>query len=63
MVVAIKIPNHTHQNFFNYKFDMLIVSFDTMEESGCPLRVGELVVDGQYDIPLIEPWNVLLRTM
>jgi hypothetical protein len=45
MVVFLKIPNPLLQNFFHYDVDIIFVSCDYVPWSGCPLRVGELVVD------------------
>ncbi len=55
MVIAIKMPSDLHQNFFHCDADMPIISFDFVPEGGYPLRVGELVVDAQCDLPLLEP--------
>ena len=55
MVVAVKISNLLHQNFSRYNVDMPIVSFNSPPKSDYPLRVGELIVDAQYDLPLLEP--------
>ena len=55
MVVVLKIPNPILQNVFHYDVDLLIVSCDFVPWSGCPLRFGELVVDSQCDLPLLEP--------
>jgi len=53
MVVAIKIPNHPHQNFFHCNTDFPVVSFDFASKLGYPLIVGELFVDARCDIPLL----------
>ena len=63
MDVAVKIPNHPHQNFFHCDVDMSIVSFNFVPNTSYPLRVGELVVDARCDLPLLEPRNCLLKTM
>ena len=63
MVVAIKIPNLLHQNFTRYDVDMPVVSFDFVPNSGYPLIVGEILVDAQCDLPLLEPSNFLLKMM
>ena len=55
MIVAVKIPSLLHQNFSHCDVDLPIVSFDFVPNLGCPLRVGELVVDDQCDLPLLEP--------
>ena len=55
MVVVLKILNPLLQNFFHYDADLLVVSCDSMPWSGFPLRFGELVVDAQCDLPLLEP--------
>jgi hypothetical protein len=55
MVVVLKIPNPLLQNFFHYNVDLLVISYDSVPWSGCPLRFGELIVDSLYDIPLLEP--------
>ena len=55
MVVAVKIPNILHQNFSYCDVDLPIVSFDFVPNLGCPLRVGELVVNARCDPPLLEP--------
>ena len=61
MVVAIKIPSLLHENFSHCDVDLHVVSFDFVPNSGYPLRVGELIVDARCDIPLLEPYNLLLR--
>ena len=63
MVVAVKIPSLLHQNLSHCNVDLLVVSFDFMQNLGYPLRVGELVVDARCDLPLLEPWNFLLKMM
>ena len=63
MVIAVKIPSLLHQNFSRYDVDLPIVSFDFVPNSGCPLRVGELLVDARCDLPLLEPSNFLFRMM
>ena len=63
MVVVVKIPNILHQNFSRYDVDLPIVSFDFVQNLGYPLRVGELLVDSQCDLPLLEPLNFLLNMM
>jgi hypothetical protein len=55
MVVVLKILNPLLENFFNYDVDMLVVSCNYVSWLGCPLRVGELVVDARCDLPLFEP--------
>jgi hypothetical protein len=55
MVVVLKTPNPILQNFFHYDVDLLVVSCDSMLWSGCPLILGELVVDSRCDFPLLEP--------
>jgi hypothetical protein len=55
MVVVLKIPNPLLQNFFHYDVDLLVVSCDFVPWLGFPLRVGELVIDAQCDLPLLEP--------
>jgi hypothetical protein len=45
MVVVLQTPNPLLQNFFNYDVDLLVVSYDFVPWSSCPLRFGELVVD------------------
>jgi hypothetical protein len=61
MVVVLKIPNPLLQNFFHYDVDMPIVSCDYVPWSGCPLRVGELVVDARCDLPPLEPYIFILE--
>jgi hypothetical protein len=61
MVVVLKIPNPLLQNLFHYDVDLLVVSCDFVPWSGCPLRVGELVVDAQCDLPLLEPYIFILE--
>jgi hypothetical protein len=61
MVVVLKIPNPLLQNFFHYDVDLLVVSCDFVPWSGCPLRVGELVVDARCDLPLLEPYIFILE--
>ena len=63
MVVAVKIPNLLHQNFSHCDVDLPIVSFDFVPNLRYPLRVGELIVDAQCDLPLLEPYNFLLNVM
>jgi hypothetical protein len=55
MVVVLKTPNPLLQNFFHYDVDLLVVSYDFVPWSGCPLRFRELVVDSRCDLPLLEP--------
>ena len=55
MVVTVKIPSLIHQNFSHCDVDRPVVSFDFVPNSGCPLRVGELLVDARCDLPLLEP--------
>ena len=55
MVVAVKIPNLLHQNLSDYDIDLPIVSFDFVPNLGYPLRVGEIFVDVQCDLPLLKP--------
>ena len=55
MVVAIKIPSLLHQNFSHCDVDLPVVSLDFVPNLSYPLRVGELLVDAQCDIPLLEP--------
>ena len=59
MVVAVKIPNLLHQNLSRFDVDLPIVSFDFVPNSGCPLRVRELIVDARCGLPLLEPSNFL----
>jgi hypothetical protein len=61
MVVVLKIPNPLLQNLFHYDVDMLVVSYDYVPWLGCPLRVGELVVDARFDLPLLEPYIFILE--
>ena len=61
MVVAIKIPSLLHQNFSHFNVDMPIVSFNFVPNLGYPLRFGELVVDARCDLPLLEPYNFILK--
>ena len=63
MVVVVKIPSILHQNFSRRDVDLPIVSFDFVPNLGYPLRVGELLVDAQCDLPLLEPLNFLLKMM
>ena len=63
MVVAIKIPSLSHQKFSRCDVDMLVVSFNFVSSLGCPLRVGELLVDARCDLTLLEPSNFLLKMM
>ena len=63
MVVAIKIPSLLHQKFSHYDVDLPIASFPFVPNLGYPLRVRELVVDAQCDLPLLAPWNFLLNMM
>ena len=53
MVVALKTPNLTPQNFFHCDVDLLVVSSDYVPSY--PLRVGELVVDALCALALLEP--------
>ena len=55
MVVAVKIVNCPHQNFFHCDVDLPIISFDSMMELGYPLRVEELFVNARCYLPLLEP--------
>ena len=55
MVVAVKIPGLLHKKFSFCDVDMPVVPFDFVPNSGYPLRFGELLVDAQCDIPLLEP--------
>jgi hypothetical protein len=55
MVVVLKTLNPLLQNFFHYDVDMLVVSCDSMPWLCCPLRFGELVVDAQCVLSLLEP--------
>ena len=55
MVVVIGRPNHLHQNFFCCDVDMHVILFYFAPTQGYPLRVGELVVDAQCDLLLLEP--------
>ena len=55
MVVAVKIPSLPHHNFSHFDADLPVVSFDFVPNLGYPLRVGELLVDVQFDPPLLEP--------
>ena len=55
MVVAIKIPSLLHQIFSHCDVDLPVVSLDSIPNSGYLLRVGELLVDAQCDLPLLEP--------
>ena len=57
------MPNRLLQNLFHCDVDLPIVSFDSSQELGYPSRVGEVFVDARYDLPLLEPWNFLLKTM
>jgi hypothetical protein len=61
MVVFLQIPNPLLQKLFHYDVDLLVVSCNSIPWSGCPLRVGELVVDARCDIPLLEPYTFLLE--
>ena len=63
MVVTIKIPSILHQNFSRCDVDIPIVSFNFVPNLGFTLRVGELVVDAQCDLPLFSPYNFLLKMM
>ena len=63
MVVAVKIPSLLHQNFSRCDVDPPVVSFNFVPNLGCPLRVGELLVDALCDLPLLEPSNFLLKMM
>ena len=63
MVVTVKIPSLPHQNFSHCDVDMPIVSFEFVPNLGYPLRVGELVFGAQCDLPLLEPFNFLLKMM
>ena len=53
--VVVKIPSCLHQNFFHYDVDMPAISLNYAPEWGYPLKVGEIVLDAQCDIPLLEP--------
>jgi hypothetical protein len=55
MVVVLKTPTPLLQNFFHYDVDVLIVSYNFVPWSGCPLIFGELVVDARCDLALLEP--------
>jgi len=55
MVVAVGIPSHLHQNFFRCDVVLPVVSFYSVPTRGYPLRVGELVVDDQCDVSLLQP--------
>ena len=55
MVVAIKIPSLLHQKFSRCDVDLPIVSFNFVPNLGHPLRVGELLVDAQSELPPFEP--------
>lgn len=55
MVIILKTPNLPLQNFFHYDVDLLTISFDFAPRLGYPLRVGELVVDSLFSLPLLEP--------
>jgi hypothetical protein len=61
MVVVLKKPNPLLQNFFHYDVDLLVVSCDSVPWLGCPLRFGELVVDAQCDLPLLETYIFILE--
>ena len=63
MVVAIKIPSLLYKNFSRYVVDLPVVSFDFVPNLGSPLRVGELVIDARCDLPLLEPYNFILKMM
>ena len=63
MVVAVKIPSLLHQNFSRCDVDLPVVSFDFVPNLGYPLRVGELLVDARCDIPLLKPYDFLLKMM
>ena len=63
MVVAVKIPSLLYQNFSRCNVDFPVVSFNFEPNLGYPLRVGELFVDAQCDITLLEPYNFLLKMM
>ena len=63
MVVAVKIHSRLHKNFSRCDVDVLVISFNSMPNLGYPLRVGELVVDARCDLPLLEPYNFLLKMM
>ena len=52
MIVVIKIMSHL---LFRYDVDLLVVSFDSTPKCGSPLRVIELAVDAECDLPLFEP--------
>ena len=63
MVLDVKIRSLLHKNVSRRNVDLLIVSFDFVPNLGHPLRVGELVVDARYDLPLLEPSNFPLKMM
>ena len=63
MVVAVKIPNIVHKKFSHCDVDLPVVSFNFVPNLGCPLRVGELLVDARCDLLLLEPSNFLLKVM
>ena len=63
MVVAIKIPSLSHQNFSHCNVDLPIVLFDFVPNLGYPLRVGELLADARCDLSLLEPSNFPLNMM
>ena len=63
MVVAIKILSLLHQNFSRNDVDLPVVSFDFVPNLGYPLIVGEILVDAQCDLPLLEASNFLLKMM
>ena len=63
MVVAVKLPSIMHQKFSSCDVDLVVVSFNSVPNLGCTLRVGELLIDSRCDIPLLEPSSFLLKMM
>ena len=63
MVVAVKILSLLHQKFSCCDVNLRVVSFEFVPNLGYPLRVGELLVDARCDLPLLEPYNFLLKIM
>ena len=55
MLVAIKIPSILHKSFSRCDVNLPVISFDFVPNLGYPLRVGELLVDAQCDLPFLEP--------
>ena len=63
MVVVLKTPNPPHESFIHYYIDLLVVSFDFVLDSSCPLRVEGLVIDASCGLPLLEPYRSILLKM